>query len=179
MNKIRSEDAAPYEAASAYTGRPRKPQLVTPMLPDGDTIIMMALEILEDRMAKPEDTIYSNPDSVKSYLKLKLRHHLSEVFAVMFLTNRHRMIEYKELFHGTIDGASVHPREVVRAAINCNAAAAVLAHNHPSGDSTPSQADFKITNRLKEALALIDVRVLDHIIVGEGEPYSMAQAGMI
>ena len=178
MNKIRSEEATPYEAASALTPRPSKPAAI-PMLPDDNTTIALALMILEDRMTKPEATIYSNPGSVKDFLKLKLRHHPAEVFAVMFLTNRHRLLEYRELFRGTIDGASVHPREVVRAAINCNAAAVVLAHNHPSGDSTPSQADFKITNRLKDALALIDVRVLDHIIVGEGEPYSMAQAGMI
>ena len=108
-----------------------------------------------------------------------LRHYPYEVFACLFLDNRHRVIEYEELFRGTIDGASVHPREVVRRALEHNAAALILAHNHPSGVAEPSDADRSITRRLSEALALVDVRILDHFIVGEGEPLSLAERGLM
>ena len=100
-----------------------------------------------------------------------------EVFAAVFLDTRHRLIEYVELFQGTIDGAEVHPREVVRQALRCNAAAVIVAHNHPSGTTDPSAADRAVTTRLKQALALVDVRLLDHIVVGAVEPRSMAAAG--
>ena len=167
MNKIKSEEPAKYEA-KANTPTDRE-----------DEIIRKALSILEARMAKPSDTLFLCPATIKDYLKLRLLEYPYEVFSVLFLNNRHALIGYQEMFRGTIDGASVHPREVVRAAINCNAAAVIFAHNHPSGYAQPSQADFKITNRLKDALALIDVRVLDHIIVGTDEPYSMAEAGTL
>jgi DNA repair protein RadC len=101
------------------------------------------------------------------------------VFACLFLDNRHRVIEYEELFQGTIDGASVHPRQVVRRALDHNAAALILAHNHPSGIAEPSEADRNITQRLQEALRLVDVRILDHIVVGDGEMRSMAEMGWI
>jgi DNA repair protein RadC len=101
------------------------------------------------------------------------------VFACLFLDNHHRVIDYEELFRGTIDGASVHPREVVRRALHHNAAAVIFAHNHPSGVSEPSQADARLTRQLREALGLVDVRVLDHIIVGEGEPRSLAEMGLL
>jgi DNA repair protein RadC len=101
-----------------------------------------------------------------------------EVFACLFLDNRHRVIEYQELFRGTIDGASVHPREVVREAMRTNAAAVIFAHNHPSGVAEPSQSDLRITQRLKDALALVDVRVLDHFIVGSGI-VSFAERGLL
>ena len=97
----------------------------------------------------------------------------------MFLDNRHRLIAYEELFHGTIDGASVHPREVVKSALRYNAAAVILAHNHPSGVAEPSQADQRITKRLQDALTLVDIRVLDHFVVGDGEPVSFAERGLI
>jgi DNA repair protein RadC len=97
----------------------------------------------------------------------------------LFLDNRHRVIDYRELFRGTIDGASVHPREVVRSALDLNAAAVIFAHNHPSGVAEPSQSDLRITQRLKDALALIDVRVLDHLIIGEGEGTSLAERGLL
>jgi DNA repair protein RadC len=90
-----------------------------------------------------------------------------EVFAVLLLDNQHRLIEYQELFFGTIDAASVYPREVVKVAFNCNAAAVIFAHNHPSGIAEPSNADKHITQKLRDALALIDIRVLDHFVVGE------------
>lgn len=101
-----------------------------------------------------------------------------EVFALLLLDNQHRLIEFNELFYGTIDSASVYPREVVKLALERNAAAVIFAHNHPSGDATPSQADKRITSRLKDALALIDVRVLDHFVVGE-TCVSFAERGWI
>ncbi|HFQ5279666.1 TPA: DNA repair protein RadC [Vibrio vulnificus] len=110
---------------------------------------------------------FTNPTNVKEYLKLKLGTHDREVFAVMFLDNQHQLINFEELFFGTIDAASIYPREVLKAALNYNAAAVIFAHNHPSGDSTPSQADRRITERLKDALALVDIRVLDHIVTGD------------
>ena len=113
----------------------------------------------------------------KNYLKQRLRAYPHEVFACLFLDNQHRMITFEELFRGTIDGASVYPREVVKQALRHNAAAVILAHNHPSGVAEPSQADIHITRRIKAALELVDIRVLDHIIVGDHEPTSLAQRG--
>ena len=101
------------------------------------------------------------------------------MFACLFLDTRHRIITYEELFRGTIDGASVHPREVVRRALQHNAAAVIFAHNHPSGVAEPSQADQRLTRRLSEALGLIDVRVLDHLVIGDHAAVSFAQRGMI
>ncbi|MEA3639081.1 MAG: DNA repair protein RadC [Lamprobacter sp.] len=123
--------------------------------------------------------VLTSPDATRDYLKLRLRGLSHEVFACLFLDNRHRVIEYQELFRGTIDGASVHPREVVKEAIRWNAAAVIFAHNHPSGVAEPSQADLRITKRLQDALELIDVRVLDHIIVGEQDGTSFAERGLI
>ncbi|HYN77909.1 MAG TPA: DNA repair protein RadC [Lamprocystis sp. (in: g-proteobacteria)] len=121
----------------------------------------------------------TSPEATRDYLRLKLYGLPYEVFACLFLDNRHRVIRYEELFQGTIDGASVHPREVVRRVIETNAAAVIFAHNHPSGVAEPSQADLRITQRLKDALALIDVRVLDHLIIGEGPGTSLAERGLL
>lgn len=121
----------------------------------------------------------SNPREMIEYLTLQLTPYEYEVFGVLFLDNRHRVIIFEELFRGTIDGAAVHPREVVRRALFHNAAAAVLAHNHPSGCTEPSSADRHITERLKTALALIDVRVLDHIVVGGNSAVSFAERGLL
>lgn len=121
----------------------------------------------------------TNPDAVRRYLTAHLRGHDQEVFGCLFLDNRHRIITFEELFFGTIDGASVHPREVVKRALAHNAAALILAHNHPSGIAEPSRADESITRRLTEALALVDVRVLDHIVVGDGPAVSLAERGMM
>lgn len=123
--------------------------------------------------------VLTSPDATRRYLKLRLRGLPHEVFACLFLDNRHRVIEYRELFRGTIDGASVHPREVLREAIRWNAAAVIFAHNHPSGVAEPSQSDLQITERLRNTLALVDVRVLDHIIVGEGDGVSFAERGLL
>jgi DNA repair protein RadC len=121
----------------------------------------------------------TSPEATRDYLRLRLYGLPHEVFACLFLDNRNRVIRYEELFQGTIDGASVHPREVVRRVIEVNAAAVIFAHNHPSGVAEPSQADLRITQRLKDALALIDVRVLDHLIVGEGAGTSLAERGLL
>ena len=119
----------------------------------------------------------TSPGAVRRYLKSRLVSLPHEVFACLFLDNQHRVIAFEELFRGTLDSASVYPREVLKRALAHNAAALILAHNHPSGVAEPSQADRQLTQRLKDALALIDVRVLDHFIVGDGEPLSMAEYG--
>ncbi|MCS0218246.1 DNA repair protein RadC [Vibrio alginolyticus] len=121
---------------------------------------------------------FTNPTNVKEYLKLKLGAHEREVFAVMFLDNQHQLISFEELFFGTIDAASIYPREVLKTALNHNAAAVIFAHNHPSGIAKPSQADKRITQRLIDALKLVDIRVLDHIVVGE-DCVSFAEKGLI
>ncbi|HHM04982.1 MAG TPA: JAB domain-containing protein [Gammaproteobacteria bacterium] len=121
----------------------------------------------------------SSPAATHRYLQARLRGYPHEVFACLHLDNRHRVIHYEELFRGTVDGASVHPREVVKSALRHNAAALILAHNHPSGVPEPSAADKLITRRLRKALALVDVRVLDHVIIGEGEAVSFAERGLI
>ncbi len=120
-----------------------------------------------------------NPEDTHRYLRARLREYPYEVFACLFLDTRHRVIVYEELFRGTVDGASVHPREVVRRALQHNAAALILAHNHPSGVAEPSQADRRITRRLSEALALVDIRVLDHVVIGDQESVSFAQRGWL
>jgi len=124
-------------------------------------------------------TSLTSPKATRDYLALKLGNLEHEVFAVLFLDKRHRLISYKEMFRGTIDGATVHPREVVKEALKQNAAAVILAHPHPSGVAEPSAADEAITRRLREALALVDVRVLDHIIVAGGDTISFAEQGLL
>lgn len=123
--------------------------------------------------------LLTSPDLVRRYLSAQLRHQPREVFAVLFLDNQNRLITYEELFFGTIDGASVYPREVVRRALTHNCAAVILSHNHPSGIAEPSQADCRITQRLQAALELIDVRVVDHMVVGDSEVISFAERGLL
>jgi DNA repair protein RadC len=123
--------------------------------------------------------LLSSPDLVRKYLSAHLRHRHQEVFAVLFLDSQNQLLAYDELFFGTIDGASVYPREVVKKALARNAAAVILAHNHPSGVAEPSQADKRITERLKAALELVDIRVLDHMVVGNKEVVSFAERGLI
>lgn len=120
----------------------------------------------------------TSPADTRQYLSGRLREYSHEVFAVLFLDQRHRVICFEELFSGTIDGASVYPREVVKRALAHNAAAVILSHNHPSGVAEPSQSDLQITRRLKDALGLIDVRVIDHFIVGD-EIVSFAERGLL
>ncbi|MCA4961283.1 MULTISPECIES: RadC family protein [unclassified Pseudomonas] len=118
-----------------------------------------------------------NPQAVRDYLKSMLRHEQQEVFGCLFLDSRHQVLTFEALFRGSIDSTAVHPREVVKRALANNAAALILCHNHPSGNAAPSQADRQLTRRLQEALQLIDVRILDHFIVGDGDPLSMAEYG--
>ncbi len=139
-------------------------------------VIEMARRYLEEKLQRGE--AFTSPDSTSSYVQHRLRDYPYEVFACLFLDTRHRLIEFEEMFRGTIDGASVHTREIVRRALHHNAAAIILAHNHPSGNPEPSQADRHITDRIRQALSLIDVRVLDHIVVGDGT-VSMAARGII
>ncbi|MDH5407654.1 MAG: DNA repair protein RadC [Gammaproteobacteria bacterium] len=124
------------------------------------------------------DTL-SDPASTRRFLSARLRDIPHEVFACLFLDNRHRVISFEELFRGTINGASVHPREVVKRALHHNAAALILAHNHPSGVAEPSEADRQLTRRLQEALQLVDIRVLDHIVIGDGEAVAFAERGWL
>jgi len=142
------------------------------------TLVAKAIRCLEAVYLAKGDCLTS-PQATRDYLKLRLYGLPYEVFVCLFLDNRHRVIRYEELFKGTIDGASVHSREVVRRVIETNAAAVIFAHNHPSGVAEPSQADLRITQRLKDALALLDVRVLDHLIVGDGATTSLAERGLM
>lgn len=112
-------------------------------------------------------TMISSSDSARSVIGYKLRDKQSEVFACLFLDSSHRILAFKEMFRGSINKATVHPREVVKEALQLNAAAVILAHNHPSGDSTPSDQDIELTHTLKDILKVIDVRVLDHLVIGE------------
>jgi DNA repair protein RadC len=121
----------------------------------------------------------ANPRATRDFLRARLRDRDHEVFCCLFLDNRHRVIAFDEVFRGTIDGASVHPRDVVKLALSRNAAAVILAHNHPSGIAEPSQADEVITGRLRDALGLVDIRVLDHIVVGDGACVSFAERGLL
>jgi len=123
--------------------------------------------------------VFDSPSAVKDYLALKLGGREREVFAVLFLDAQHRCIELEELFHGTLTQTSVYPREVVKRALALNAAAVVLAHNHPSGLAEPSRADEFLTQTLRSALGLVDVRVLDHIVVGRGHVVSLAERGLM
>lgn len=125
-----------------------------------------------------EDAL-QNPDDTRAYISARLRGRPAEVFACLLLDNRNRVIALEELFQGTIDGASVYPREVVRCCLAHNAAAVILAHNHPSGVAEPSAADIRLTQRLRKALALIDVPVLDHLVIGDGEIVSLAERGQL
>jgi len=120
-----------------------------------------------------------SPADTEAFLTAKLRHLPHELFCCLYLDNRHRIIHFEELFRGTIDGTSVYPREVVKQSLSVNAAAIILAHNHPSGVAEPSQADERITRRIKAALELVDIRLLDHLIIGDGTSTSLASRGIL
>jgi DNA repair protein RadC len=121
----------------------------------------------------------ASPRATRDFLSSQLRDREHEVFCCLYLDKRHRLIQYQELFRGTIDGASVHPREIVKLALQRNSAAVIIAHNHPSGVAEPSKADEMITQRVKEALDLVDIRLLDHIIIGDGASVSLAERGLV
>ncbi len=139
-------------------------------------VVEMSRRYLEEKIKRGD--AMNNVSDVKKYLKSRLQQYPFEVFACLFLDNKHRVIEYEELFRGTIDAASVHPREIVRRVLHHNAAAIVLAHNHPSGVAEPSQADNAITQKIKDALEMIDVRVLDHFVIGDNV-VSFAERGLL
>ncbi|GAB1258645.1 DNA repair protein RadC [Aurantivibrio plasticivorans] len=140
-------------------------------------VMEMARRHLSEALAQRD--VLSSARTAKQFVSAQLRHKTQEVFAVLFLDTRHQLLRYEELFFGTIDGASVYPREVVKKALSYNAAAVILSHNHPSGIAEPSQADMRITERLQSALELVDIRVLDHLIVGAGEVTSLMEQGLM
>ena len=142
-----------------------------------EAVIELALSVLTERHRS--GLALCSPHETRAYLRLKLVDRKHEVFGALFLDNRHRVIQVAEMFQGTIDGATVHPRVVVQRALELNAAAVVFFHNHPSGVAEPSHADEAITRRLRDALALIDVRVLDHFVVAAGESVSFAESGLL
>jgi DNA repair protein RadC len=143
--------------------------------------LQAAAEILRRQLSETlrAGPVLSSPRATREFLSARLRDLEHEVFCCLYIDKRHRLIQFEELFRGTIDGASVHPREIVKLALKRNAAAVIVAHNHPSGVAEPSQADQLITLRVKEALALVDIRLLDHIIVGDGTVVSLAERGLL
>jgi DNA repair protein RadC len=143
-----------------------------------DWIIRQAIALLESRIFKAGPALGS-PAAVRDYLRLKLIAEPNEVFAVVFMNAQHQVLAYEPLFKGTVDAAAVYPRVVVQRALELNATALILAHQHPSGCCDPSAADRLLTERLKAALATVDVRVLDHFVIGKGAPYSFAEAGWL
>lgn len=149
-NVIKSEAPAPYS---------------TEKIDDDDSIIDQAIKLIQSKLKTPGKALTS-PNLVREYLILHLAQFEEEHFSMILLDNRHRVLGFENIFRGTIDSASVYPREVVKSVLAHNTAAVILAHNHPSGDPEPSNSDITLTRRIKESLALIDVRVLDHIIVG-------------
>ena len=132
---------------------------------------------LDERLRRGDSL--ADPDATRAYLQAWLRDRPFEVFCCLFLDSRNRVIHCGELFRGTLNGASVHPRVVVKQALDHHAASVILAHNHPSGVAEPSQADLHLTDRLSDALALVEIRVLDHLVVGDGETVSFAERGLL
>lgn len=150
----------------------------------GDAKYVQLQAVLEMTRRHLAETLQSSdalcsPDAVRDYLAVQLRHRKREVFCCLYLDSQHRVIAFEELFEGTLNAAGVYPREVVQAALQKGAAAVILAHNHPSGVSEPSQADIWITERLVQALQLVDIKVLDHMIVGDGAALSFAERGLL
>ena len=141
------------------------------------SLIVLAMKLLAGKHRV--GSALSNATETRQFLCIRLAEYRHEVFGCLFLDTRHRIIALRELFQGTIDGASVYPRVVVQQALDVNAAAAIFFHNHPSGVAEPSLADEAITRRLKDALALIDIRVLDHLVVSAGESVSFAERGLL
>lgn len=157
-------------------GEQRGTYLAPELLTEAD-ILNMAQKLARRRLAKGR--VINQPELAFEYLQTLLQHYEHEVFGAVFLDNQHRILGFEELFRGTIDAASVYPREVVKRALAYNAAALILVHNHPSGDPEPSKADTSITLRLRDALNLVDIRVLDHVVVGMEGCVSLAARGLI
>lgn len=165
----------------ALLARPEHPARLAGLGPVKRARIVAALELARRSLAEQLRQLpaLGNPRDSGDYLRARLRHLPYEVFGCLYLDNRHRVLAFEELFRGTVDGASVHPREVVRACLQHNASAVIFAHNHPSGMAEPSAADRAITHELRDALQLVGVRVLDHLVIGHGEPVSMAARGLL
>ncbi len=165
----------------ALLGRPDQQIRAGGLGPAKRARIAAALELARRSLAEQlqEKPSLGNPRDSGDFLRARLRHLPYEVFGCLYLDNRHRVLAFEELFRGTVDGASVHPREVVRACLQHNACAVIFAHNHPSGVAEPSAADRAITHELRDALQLVGVRVLDHLVIGSGEPVSMAARGLL
>ena len=153
-----------------------KEYLVTPNLSELD-VLEWAQSILEARFKR--SNYLTNPSLVRGYLQAQLATEEREVFAIILLDSQHGVLAFEKLFYGTIDSASVYPREVIKTVLNANAAAVIIAHNHPSGNPEPSSADIALTTRLRESLNTIDVRMLDHLVVGGSEIVSFAERGLI
>lgn len=166
---------------NALLGRQDREIRVAGLGPAKRARLAAALELARRSLAEQlaERPSLGNPRESGDYLSARLRHLPYEVFGCLYLDNRNRVLAFEELFRGTVDGASVHPREVVRACLKHNAAAVIFAHNHPSGVAEPSAADQAITRELGQALRLVGVRVLDHLVIGHAEPVSMAARGLL
>lgn len=170
MSQINNDTAATYQAST---------QVAFDLEAVTHTALQMLLKELQRRNLHTTVDVFTTPDIVKNYLILTLALEEREHFHVLFLNNQHKLLLDVRLFSGTIDGASVYPREVVKQALQCNAAAVILAHNHPSGICVPSEADKSITAKIRQALTTVDIRILDHIIVGHMETYSFAEQGLL
>lgn len=143
-----------------------------------DEVIEAAKSIMESKITK-QNLVLNNSALVKNYMMTRIGSKEHEVFSILFLNIKHKLIAVEDMFRGTLDSASVYPREVLKTALKHNAASLILAHNHPSGEVEPSKADIDITNKLKDALALIDIKVLDHIIVSGFKSFSFQDNGLI
>lgn len=144
---------------------------------DDEAVLAAAGDILLSRLH--DGPLLDSPETVRKFLQCKLGTRDSEVFSVLLLDAKHRLLEYREMFQGTLNGTAVYPREVVRTALQCNAASVLCCHNHPSGVAEPSKADEMLTTRLREALSIVDIRLLDHLIVCCGEVTSFSERGLI
>lgn len=168
-----------HKATVARDARPmaayHQPQ-TTPLA--GDALISAALAELESRLRKP-GAAFSTPGDAKSYVRLHLAEQEHESFCVMWLDHRNQLIAFEELFRGTVNGTAVYPREVVKRALQINAAAVILVHNHPSGVAEPSSADNVLTSRLKDALSIVEVRIIDHLVVGSHDVVSFSERGIL
>ena len=173
---------ARHQGLRALLSADRASGLASPGLgPARWSLLQASLELARRHYAEAlrSGAVLTSPGETRRFLTAQLRDRPFEVFCCLYLDNRHRLLAFEELFRGTIDGASVHPREVLRQALAHNAAAVILAHNHPSGVAEPSQADELITQRLRDALALVDIRVLDHLIVAGPDAVSLAERGLL
>jgi DNA repair protein RadC len=151
---------------------------IDPITAHENEIIQLASQILDRRLFTQEATLETVAE-VASYLKLKLAAEEHEVFGVIFLNAKHRPLAFEVLFTGTIDAATIYPRQIIKRALTHNASAIIICHNHPSGSCDPSQGDIAMTRRIKDAVRLLDIRLLDHFVVGCGEPMSFLEAGLI